>query len=71
MEQSEDIRIIWKTQCKWRDTDYYVKQEDVWPIGSCKNKSIKGDAVWHAWYNTEIVEIKGTTRNEGSLPLLI
>ena len=24
MAQSEDIRIIWKTNCKWRDADYYV-----------------------------------------------
>lgn len=76
MEQSGDIRIIWKTQCKWRDTDYLVKQEDVRPIGSSKDNSIKeGDAVTvkygKRWYNAEIVEIRGTTRNEGSLPLLV
>jgi hypothetical protein len=81
MAQSEDIRIIWKTNCKWRDTDYYVNQEDVRPIGSCKDKIKEGDAVkmkyGSRWYNAEIVEITTTTTttttNEGTvawLPLL-
>lgn len=79
MAQSGEIRIIWKTTCKWRDTDYIVTRKDIRPIsGKGNTASIEykeGDAVkvkWGSrWYDAEIVEIGGKSDNEGIQPILI
>ena len=63
MAQREEIRIIWKTNCKWRDTDYVVERKDIKPVGGPLRP---GDAVkvkyGARWYNAEIVEIGETTK---------
>ena len=63
---NDEVKILWKTTCKWRDTEDLAKREDIRP----KNMSSKqefdtvplkeGDAVKirfkQKWYDGEILE---------------
>ena len=65
MAQGE-IRIIWKTDCKWRDTDYFVHRHEIKP----SDVELKaGDRVkvkyGKRWYNAEVVETSGIINKEG------
>lgn len=72
---SDCIGIIWKTTCKRRDTDYFVKRKDVKPVNLANNDDWttvplkEGDAVKvkyaSRWYNPEIVEFVNDEKNEG------
>ena len=67
MAQSGKIRIIWKTTCKWRNTDYIVKRKDVRPMGSKGHTASieykEGNAVkvkWGSrWYDAELLRLMG------------
>ena len=37
MLKNGEIKIIWKTKCKWRDTDYIVERKDVKPNSVSSN----------------------------------
>ena len=78
MAQSGKIRIIWKTTCKWRNTDYIVTRKDVRPMGSKGDTASieykEDDAVkvkCSRWFDAEIVEIDGRCDNEGIEPIII
>ena len=71
--KSDEFRIIWKTNCKWRDTDYIVKACDIrWPSSTTTDKRkisyTVGDSVnvkyGPKWYNAEIVETGSKTDKE-------
>ena len=63
MTQTEEIRIIRKTNCKWRDTNYIVDRNDARAIGKKELESSTSelkvkDAVkvkyGSHWYNDEM-----------------
>ena len=52
MVRSGKIRIIWKTTCKWRNTDFIVTRKDVRPMGS------KGDTASIEYKEGDVVKVK-------------
>ena len=56
MAQSGKIRIIWKTTCKWRNTDYIVTRKHVRPMGS------KGDTASIEYKEVDAVKVKWVSR---------
>lgn len=76
MLKNGEFRIIWKTNCKWKDTDYVVNRGDIKPINCSTNDDLttlkisEGDRVrvkyGGRWYNAEVVEV-GEDKNEGIL----
>lgn len=62
----EGIRIIWKTGCKWHDTDYFVQRNEIKPFDVKLNAGDRVKVKYaKRWYNAEVAETPNTMNNEG------
>jgi sRNA-binding protein len=66
MSVNDEIKIMWKTACKWRDTEDFAKRKNIRPRNTNSKESFDtvplkgGDAVkirfGRKWYDAEVLE---------------
>jgi hypothetical protein len=64
MSINDEVKIIWKTKCAWRDCPHWSKRKELKLIGAEDKATILplkvGDAVkvkfGSRWYNAEVAE---------------
>ena len=66
MSVDDEVRVVWKTKCKWRDHEHVAKRQDVRPNGISVKENFStlplkpGDAIkirfGNKWYHGEMLE---------------